>query len=82
MNRFLVPALLLACVPLSPIAMAAPASSSDTIARIALQGADSLPLKIGDIEVIASSEGSVPQDLHVLLRDTPAAYTKALLDRG
>jgi glyoxylase-like metal-dependent hydrolase (beta-lactamase superfamily II) len=82
MTRFLLPALLLTSVALAPAAPAAPASSPDASAGIALQGADSYHLRIGDIEVIALSDGSVPQDLHVLLRDTTAAHTDALLDRG
>jgi glyoxylase-like metal-dependent hydrolase (beta-lactamase superfamily II) len=44
-----------------------------------LQGADHYTFRVGDIDVTALSDGTVPQDLHALLRNTTAQKTDALL---
>jgi glyoxylase-like metal-dependent hydrolase (beta-lactamase superfamily II) len=46
---------------------------------IALQGADRRVVPVGDVDVIALSDGTVPQDLHVLLRGASKSKTDALL---
>ncbi|HAT33369.1 MAG TPA: MBL fold metallo-hydrolase [Janthinobacterium sp.] len=46
---------------------------------IELQGAASYAFSVGDIRFFALSDGSVPQDLHDLLRDTSNKQTDALL---
>lgn len=51
-------------------------------AGLAVQGADSFRFRIGAIDVVALSDGTVPQDLHVLLQDTTPEHTDALLDRA
>ena len=48
----------------------------------ALQGADHYSFMVGDVKVTALSDGSVPQDLHVLLRNTTNDKTDALLHRS
>jgi glyoxylase-like metal-dependent hydrolase (beta-lactamase superfamily II) len=45
----------------------------------ALQGADHYTFRVGDIEITSLSDGSVPQDLHVLLHNTTDQKTDALL---
>ena len=49
---------------------------------LAWQGPDHYSFTVGDVKVAALSDGSVPQDLHVLLRNTTNVETDALLDRG
>ncbi len=78
MKRYFLPALLLSLVTISADAAPSPASSDG----IALQGADHYRFRVGDIDVVALSDGTVPQDLHVLLRETTAAHIDALLDRA
>ena len=46
---------------------------------VALQGPDHYTFRVGDVEVIALSDGTVPQDLHALLQGTNEANTDALL---
>lgn len=45
----------------------------------ALQGADHYTFRVGDIEITSLSDGTVPQDLHVLLHNTTNEKTDALL---
>jgi glyoxylase-like metal-dependent hydrolase (beta-lactamase superfamily II) len=54
-------------------------AEADTVPGITLQGADHYALTIGDVEVIALSDGTVPQDLHVLLHNTTTQKTDGLL---
>ncbi|KAA6458663.1 MBL fold metallo-hydrolase [Acidobacteria bacterium AB60] len=49
---------------------------------LALQGPDHYSFEVGDVKVTALSDGSVPQDLHILLRGTTEAKTDALLQRS
>ena len=46
---------------------------------VALQGPDHYTFRVGDVEITALSDGTVPQDLHALLRGTTEANTDALL---
>lgn len=43
------------------------------------QGADHYTFRVGDIEITSLSDGTVPQDLHVLLHNTTNQKTDALL---
>lgn len=45
----------------------------------ALQGADHYTFRVGDIEITSLSDGTVPQDLHVLLLNTTDQHTDQLL---
>jgi hypothetical protein len=49
---------------------------------IALQDPDHYSLLVGDVKITALSDGTVPQDLHVLLRNTTNEKTDALLAEG
>lgn len=49
---------------------------------LALQGPDHYSFTVGDVKVTALSDGSVPQELHVLLRNTTNEKTDALLQRS
>jgi glyoxylase-like metal-dependent hydrolase (beta-lactamase superfamily II) len=46
------------------------------------QGAYTYSFRVGDIRITALSDGSVPGDLHELLRDTTHQKTDALLKKG
>lgn len=48
--------------------------------QVALQGADFYRFRVGSVTVTALSDGTVPQDLHVLLRGSTQSRTDALLD--
>jgi glyoxylase-like metal-dependent hydrolase (beta-lactamase superfamily II) len=48
---------------------------------LALQGPDHYSFTVGDVKITALSDGSVPQDLHVVLRNTTDQKTDALLER-
>src|SRR5262249_29577858 len=56
--------------------------SLDRNPRLALQGPDHYSFGVGNVKVTALSDGTVPQDLHVLLRNTTNQKTDALLDRS
>jgi glyoxylase-like metal-dependent hydrolase (beta-lactamase superfamily II) len=56
-----------------------PAQESTTAPGLALQGPDHYSFTVGDITVTALSDGTVPQDLHVLLRGAPAGKVDGLL---
>jgi glyoxylase-like metal-dependent hydrolase (beta-lactamase superfamily II) len=58
------------------------ARSPDTSPGIVLQGADAIALTVGDIRITALSDGTVPLDVHALLRDTTNQKTDALLKAG
>ena len=49
---------------------------------LAVQGPDHYTFSVGDAQVTTLSDGSVPQDLHVLLRHTTAEKTDELLAHG
>ena len=44
-----------------------------------LQGSDHYTFRVGDIDVTSLSDGTVPQDLHVLLHNTTVVHTDQLL---
>jgi glyoxylase-like metal-dependent hydrolase (beta-lactamase superfamily II) len=48
--------------------------------QVAVQGADFYRFRLGSVTVTALSDGTVPQDLHALLRSTTQAKTDALLE--
>ena len=77
---------LLAAMALSLLvgaAMPAFAENSGTQASASYaQAADSYSFPLGDIEIIALSDGTVPQDLHKLLTRTSPSEVDALLDRS
>jgi len=58
------------------------AETPTTLPGIVLQGAATYSFTVGDIRVTALSDGTVPQDLHDLLRDTANEKTDALLTAG
>jgi len=58
-------------------AFAAPAGP---MPHVAVQGASFYRFRVGAVTVTALSDGTVPQDLHALLRSTTQAKTDALLD--
>jgi hypothetical protein len=58
------------------------AQASGPTPHVALQGADFYRFRVGAVTVTALSDGTVPQDLHALLRGTTPAKTNALLDTG
>jgi glyoxylase-like metal-dependent hydrolase (beta-lactamase superfamily II) len=60
----------------------AAAQPSRTYPGLELQGANTYTFRIGDIPITALSDGTVPQDLHDLLRDTTNQKTDALLEKG
>src|SRR5579864_4109618 len=49
---------------------------------IQLQGASAYSFLVGDLRITALSDGTVPQDLHTLLRDTTDERTDGLLAKG
>jgi glyoxylase-like metal-dependent hydrolase (beta-lactamase superfamily II) len=49
---------------------------------LTLQGPDHYSFTVGDVRITALSDGTVPQDLHVLLRNTTNEKTDNLLRRG
>jgi hypothetical protein len=51
-------------------AVVAPSQSADHNSELALQGPDHYWFTVGDVKLTALSDGTVPQDLHVLLRAT------------
>jgi glyoxylase-like metal-dependent hydrolase (beta-lactamase superfamily II) len=56
------------------------AQSMAPIPHVAVQGADLYRFRVGAVNVIALSDGTVPQDLHALLTNTTQAKTDALLE--
>lgn len=58
---------------------AEPSAAVTSEAGPALQGPDAYSFMVGAVKVTALSDGSVPQDLHVLLRHTSPEATDALL---
>ena len=72
------------CLALSlciPIAVAYSQTGSHN-PGLAWQGPDHYSFTVGDVKVTALSDGTVPQDLHVLLRNTTNEKTDALLERS
>ncbi|MFG1466388.1 MBL fold metallo-hydrolase [Xanthobacter sp. DSM 24535] len=61
---------------------AASERAAPEITRVTEQGGDIYRFAIGDVRVIALSDGSVPQDLHNLLQRTTPARIDALLARN
>lgn len=78
MRSFLLAAGVLLAASLAGPASAAPAYSAAG-PGLALQGPDHYSFIVGDVKVTALSDGSVPQDLHELLRNTTHDRTDALL---
>lgn len=74
------PSLLL--MSMMALSLEAPGQTVELPVGLALQGADHHAFQVGDIAVTALSDGTVPQDLHVLLRNTTNAKTDALLKNG
>lgn len=74
-------ALVLGIFVASP-ALAASQTAQSGSPGIALQGADTYRFQIGDVRIAALSDGTVPQDLHELLRGTTNANTDELLSRA
>jgi glyoxylase-like metal-dependent hydrolase (beta-lactamase superfamily II) len=64
---------------LSCAVMVAPAQNPPSSPQGVSQGADHYTLRVGDIEITALSDGTVPEDLHVLLHNTTDQKTDALL---
>jgi glyoxylase-like metal-dependent hydrolase (beta-lactamase superfamily II) len=62
-------------------ALALPSSAAPN-PGLALQGPDHYSFNVGDTQITALSDGTVPQDLHVLLRGTTDLKTDALLARS
>ena len=56
--------------------------SALTAPRILRQGPAIYRFRIGELHITALSDGTVPQDLHELLRDTTTEKTDALLEAG
>jgi glyoxylase-like metal-dependent hydrolase (beta-lactamase superfamily II) len=61
---------------------AASERATSEITRVTEQGGDIYRFAVGDVRVIALSDGSVPQDLHNLLQRTTPARIDALLARN
>lgn len=80
MKRSFPAALMLTLAPFH--VSASPAAAPAPVAGVALQGADHFRFRVGAIEVISLSDGTVPQDLHVLLRNTTSARIDGLLDHA
>lgn len=74
--------LLSLCGAFSFGASVSPAQAGDLEPGIVLNGADFYRFRVGSVTVTALSDGTVPQDLHVLLRSTTVAKTDALLEAG
>ncbi|TCK31053.1 metallo-beta-lactamase superfamily protein [Ancylobacter aquaticus] len=75
-------ALLAIAAATSGLAQPATPPKPDAPAHVTAQGAAIYRLQIGAVRVTALSDGSVPQDLHALLRDVTPAQIDALLDRN
>ncbi|MBB3695156.1 MBL fold metallo-hydrolase [Sphingomonas sp. BK580] len=76
-------AALLSALALSLTPSAQPASAQvQRPSTVMLQGADFYRFRVGAVTVTALSDGTVPQDLHTLLRSTTAGRTDALLRAG
>jgi len=76
-------ALMLAGLSLAILAGAQAQSAADQLPPgILEQGPDHYSFEVGDVRVTALSDGTVPQDLHKLLRDTTSQKTDALLKEG
>jgi glyoxylase-like metal-dependent hydrolase (beta-lactamase superfamily II) len=56
------------------------AQATASTPHVAVQGADFYRFQVGAVTVTALSDGTVPQDLHALLRSTTQTKTDALLD--
>jgi glyoxylase-like metal-dependent hydrolase (beta-lactamase superfamily II) len=81
--KHIVGSLLVACAAVNPIiATLAAAQSVHTYPGVELQGANTYVFRVGDLSITALSDGTVPQDLHELLRDTTNQKTDALLGRS
>ena len=63
-------------------ASAAAAESVQTYPTVEQQGAYTYSFRVGDIRITALSDGTVPGDLHQLLRDTTNQKTDGLLKKG
>jgi len=61
---------------------AAATQSGQASPGIELQGASTYAFRVGDLRITALSDGTVPQDLHTLLRDTTDQKTDSLLKQG
>ena len=55
------------------------AAQVPSTAGVALQGANTYALQVGRLKIISLSDGTVPQDLHTLLRGTTTEKTDAML---
>jgi glyoxylase-like metal-dependent hydrolase (beta-lactamase superfamily II) len=69
-------------VLMSVAAMGAYSQPANQSPGLALQGPDHYSFTVGDVKITALSDGTVPQDLHVLLQNTTNEKTDALLARG
>jgi glyoxylase-like metal-dependent hydrolase (beta-lactamase superfamily II) len=63
-------------------ATAATGQSAQPPPAVEQQGAYTYSFRVGDIRITALSDGTVPGDLHELLRDTTNQKTDALLKKG
>jgi glyoxylase-like metal-dependent hydrolase (beta-lactamase superfamily II) len=61
---------------------AAASQAAPATPGIQLQGASAYAFLVGDLRITALSDGTVPQDLHTLLRDTTDEKTDGLLEKG
>jgi len=61
-----------------------PASAQSALSprNVSAQLPDTYEIQVGDVRVVALSDGSVPQDLHQLLHRTTNAHTDALIARN
>ncbi|MFG6178477.1 MBL fold metallo-hydrolase [Halomonas sp. THAF12] len=71
-------AVMLGTISVSSALVASPSMAFDP-PGIVHQGADFYALKVGDVRVMSLTDGTVPQDLHELLRGTTNEKTDALL---
>jgi glyoxylase-like metal-dependent hydrolase (beta-lactamase superfamily II) len=69
----------IACVGVLAVVALALGQSAGPNPGIAFQGADHYTFTVGDVKITALSDGSVPQDLPVLLRNTTSEQINALL---
>jgi glyoxylase-like metal-dependent hydrolase (beta-lactamase superfamily II) len=60
-------------------AFAAPVTTADAVYA---QAADTYAMPLGDLKIVALSDGTVPQDLHELLTGTSEKEVDGLLDRS
>ena len=81
----MIPRFLLACTAMALIlggtAPSLAADAAPTPVAYAQQ-TDAYAMPLGDLEIVALSDGTVPQDLHTLLHRTTVAHTDALLARN